>query len=94
MGVEWQPIARSDRNGQIAYIAERNPRAALNMSDLIDAATTRLIDHPNLGRPGRVTGTRELVVTGTPYVVIYRVEIASVEILRLMHGAQRWPPKR
>jgi toxin ParE1/3/4 len=92
--IEWQSIADRDRDNQIAYISERNPRAALHMSDLIDEATTRLIDHPKMGRPGRVRGTRELVVAGTPYLVIYRVEAAAVSILRLVHGAQRWPAKR
>jgi toxin ParE1/3/4 len=41
---------------------------------------------------GRVRGTRQLIVVGTPYVVVYRIEPASVVILRVLHGAQRWPP--
>lgn len=60
------------------------------------AATIRqriqqLQDHPQLGRPGRVPGTRELVIGGTPYVVPYRVKNQQVEILALYHGARRWP---
>jgi toxin ParE1/3/4 len=44
-----------------------------------------------MGRPGRVTGTRELVISGTPFVVIYRLQEQSIEVLRLLHSAQQWP---
>lgn len=91
MRVEWLPEAVRNRDGQLAYIAERNPRAAIAMGDAIEAAVLRLANHPSSGRPGRIKGTRELVVTGTPYVIAYRVEMAAVVILRLLHGAQRWP---
>ncbi len=88
------PEAERNRESQLAYIAERNPRAAIDMGDAIEAAVARLADHPEGARPGRVRGTRELVVTGTPYVVVYRVEPSAILILRVLHGAQRWPPKR
>ena len=91
MRIEWLPIAEQNRESQLAYIAERNPWAAIDMGDAIEAAVLRLADHPRLGRPGRVPGTRELVVGGTPYVILYRVEESAVVILRLLHGAQRWP---
>jgi toxin ParE1/3/4 len=55
------------------------------------ASIDALRDHPNLGKPGRLTGTRELVVGGTPYVVPYRVLGDDVEILAVFHGARRWP---
>jgi toxin ParE1/3/4 len=90
--IEWLPTALRDRAGQLAYVAERNPRAAIDMGDAIEAAVARLADHPHSGRPGRVPGTRELVVvSGTPYVVAHRVERAAVVILRVLQGAQRWP---
>ena len=94
MRVDWLPEAERNRESQLAYIAERNPRAAIDMGDAIEAAVARLADHPEGARPGRVRGTRELVVTGTPYVVVYRVEPSAILILRVLHGAQRWPPKR
>jgi len=90
--VEWLPEAERNRESQLAYIAKRDPWAAIDMGDAIEAAVARLADNPNSARPGRVRGTRELVVTGTPYVVVYRVEPAAVVILRVLHGAQRWPP--
>jgi len=89
--LEWLPIAEQDFEGQLDYIAERNPLAAIAVGDRIEAAVRQLRDHPHLGRPGRVRGTRELVVSGTPYVIAYRVEPDAVVILRLLHGAQRWP---
>ncbi|MDP6785770.1 MAG: type II toxin-antitoxin system RelE/ParE family toxin [Rhodospirillales bacterium] len=92
MRVEWLPEAERNRESQIAYIARRNPWAAIDLGDAIEAAVARLAENPKSARPGRVAGTRELVVTGTPFVVIYRVEPAAVVILRLLHGAQSWPP--
>ncbi len=91
MKILWLPRAKHNRDSQIAYIAERNPQAAVAMGDAIMDAIDRLADHPHVGRPGRIEGTRELVVTGTPYIVAYRVDPAAVVILRLLHGAQQWP---
>jgi len=89
--LEWLPIALRDREHQIAYIAERNPWAAIDIGDTIEAAVAQLIDYPHSGRPGRLAGTRELIVGGTPFVIAYRVEPAAVVILRLLHSAQKWP---
>lgn len=91
MRIEWLPTGERDRESQIAYIGDRNPWAAIDMDDAIEAAVGRLAAHPRMGRPGRHRGTRELVVTGTPYVIAYRIEGNVVVILRLLHGAQRWP---
>ncbi|HET6521471.1 MAG TPA: type II toxin-antitoxin system RelE/ParE family toxin, partial [Geminicoccaceae bacterium] len=52
-----------------------------------------LAQHPESGRPGRVPGTRELVVSGTPYIVPYRVQGNTVQILRVLHGARKWPTR-
>jgi addiction module RelE/StbE family toxin len=63
------------------------------MGEAIERSVRRLVDHPQSGRPGRVEGTRELVVPGTPYVIVYRVEADQIiVVLRVLHGAQRWPP--
>ena len=89
MRVAWLPIAQRNRESQLAYIAARNPWAAIDMGDAIEAAVRHLMDHPHMGRPGRVKGTRELVVGGTPYVIAYRVEPDAVVMLRRLHGAQQ-----
>lgn len=91
MKLVWLAAARRHRASQIAYIAERNPRAALDMANAIRAATDHLADHPWMGRPGRVPGTRELVVPRTPYIVIYEIEGDTIRIIRVLHSAQRWP---
>jgi toxin ParE1/3/4 len=89
--VEWLPQAVRNRDAQLAYIAERNPAAAIHIGDAIADSVSRLADFPESGRNGRVPGTRELVVSDTPYVVVYRIEAASVVVLRVLHNAQRWP---
>lgn len=91
MKVEWLLLARQDREEQLGYIAERDPWAAIHLGDAIEQAVSHLPDHPNIGRVGRVRGTRELVVSDTPYILAYRVEQDAVVILRLLHGAQSWP---
>ena len=93
MRVEWLPVAERNRESHLAYIAQHNPWAAIDMGDAIEAAVRHLADNPHMGRLGRVKGTRELVVSGTPYVICYRVEPDAVVILRLLHGAQKWPGK-
>lgn len=91
MKIEWLPVAEEDLDSQLTYIEERNPWATIDMGDAVEAAVLRLAEQPRSGRPGRVRGTRELVVSGTPYVIAYRVEPKAVVILRLLHGAQKWP---
>lgn len=91
MIVRWSALARIDLETQIAGITVRNTTAAVTAVDLIEATTRRLEAFPMMGRQGRVTGTRELVVSRTAYVVAYRVASNEIEILRVMHGAQRWP---
>lgn len=89
--VRWLPSARRDRTAQLEFIRGENPRAAVTQGDRITAATRHLAQHPDLGREGRVAGTRELVIDRTPFVVVYRATGAHVEILKLLHGSQAWP---
>jgi toxin ParE1/3/4 len=67
--------------------------AAARMVERIASAVDQLARYPALGRPGRVPGTRELVISGTPYIVPYRVRRDVVEILRVFHAARKWPAK-
>ncbi len=93
MRIAWLPEAVRNLDAQLAYIGDRNPLVAIEMGDAIEALVVRLADFPESGRPGRVPGTRELVVTGTPFIIVYRIEPAALVILRVLHGAQRWPPQ-
>ena len=76
-----------------AYIARENPGAAARTATTLLAAVDRLSELPHLGRPGRVSGTRELVVPGTRYVIPYRVRGERLEIIAVFHGRQRWPKR-
>lgn len=91
MLVFWTVKARSEREAAIEYIARNNPFAALEQLDEIERQTTLLTQQPKMGRAGRVKGTRELVIGGTPFIAIYRVKGKRVEILCFLHGAQKWP---
>lgn len=91
MQVNWTSRAGSDREAAIEYIAQDSPAAALSQLDEIEGQTDRLADYPKLGRPGRVKGTRELVVNRTPFIVVYRIQGETIQILRVLHGAQQWP---
>ena len=94
MRVVWLRTAERNLEEQLEYIGERNPRMAATLADKIAASVARLADHPRSGRPERVVATRELVVPGTPYIVVYAVAADYVRIHRVLHGAQRWPPRR
>jgi addiction module RelE/StbE family toxin len=87
----WSAFALADRDGIFTHIEADSPRAAIVIDERIVAAVRHLADFPESGRPGRVAGTRELVISGTPYVAAYIVTANAIRILRVLHGAQRWP---
>ena len=91
MSIRWLPQAQSNRLEQLEFIARDNPLAAINQDEEIERQINMLLAHPQMGRPGRVTGTRELVISSTPFVVIYRLQGQSIDVLRLLHSAQQWP---
>lgn len=93
MRVRWLRRALENLDEAAAYIARDDPGAAARMVDRIVTGVERLAAHPASGRPGRVPGTRELIVSGTPYLVPYRVRGETVEILRVFHGARKWPER-
>ncbi|MBI5208585.1 MAG: type II toxin-antitoxin system RelE/ParE family toxin [Elusimicrobia bacterium] len=87
----WTRLALADLDNACGYIAEENPSAALRVVERIEKAVDALRLHPEIGRPGRVGGTRELVITGTPFIVAYRIKDERLEVLAVIHGARRWP---
>jgi toxin ParE1/3/4 len=91
MQVVWTARALSDLAALRAYIAQDNLPAADRQVELVLAAVAGLTQFPNSGRPGRRAGTRELVVDRTPYLVPYRVRGELIEVVRVLHGRQRWP---
>jgi addiction module RelE/StbE family toxin len=77
-----------------SYIARDDPRAAQRVAARILESVDLLAGRPHIGRPGRLTGTRELVVSDTPYVIPYRVKEDRLEIVAVFHGKQKWPKRR
>jgi addiction module RelE/StbE family toxin len=93
MEIVWRPRAVADLVDIEAYIASNNPTAAQRIARRIKTSVVGLANMPYIGRPGRVGGTRELVIAGLPYIVAYAVEGDRVEILAVIHGARRWPTR-
>ena len=93
MRVVWTPEAQQDRANVWDYIAADNPRAAARMDALFSDATASLAEHPNLGRPGKIPGTRELIPHES-YRLVYEIERETVWVLVLIHTARQWPPVR
>jgi len=91
MHLEWARPALKDIREAGDFIASDSPHAAERMAERIQEAVEYLLEYPNMGRPGRVSGTRELVVSGTPFVVVYRAETTTIQILRILHHARNWP---
>lgn len=91
MRLVWAQYALDDRDAIFNYIESENPKAAVHVDEEIVRAVRRLLDFPESGRPGRVEGTRELVVPRTPYIAAYMVAADRIRILRILHGAQIWP---
>jgi toxin ParE1/3/4 len=91
MRLGWCILAQADRDAIFDYIEADSPQAAITVDDRIREQVETLVRFPQSGRLGRIEGTRELVVPRTPYIVAYRVTGDAVRILRVLHGARRWP---
>jgi toxin ParE1/3/4 len=89
--VKWLQAARANLIAVSEYITQDNPDAAARTVAAIVKAVETLEHFPSLGRPGRISGTRELVVSQTPYIIPYRVRGEVLEVLRVFHGARKWP---
>lgn len=91
--IKWLTLAAQDFEEAMQYIHQANPEAAERVARRIWELTQKLAHHPGQGRPGRVNGTRELVISETPYIVPYRVVDNRVEILRVLHTSRQWPQR-
>ncbi len=93
MRLVWTEPALLDLAAARDYIGRDDPAAARRQVERVLSAVARLARFPELGRPGRHAGTRELVVAGTPFVVPYRRGAESIDVLRVLHGRRRWPER-
>lgn len=94
MRLVWRPMALTDRESIMDYIARDNPIAAVELDDEIERKAEQARQRPTLYKPGRVRGTREIVVRPN-YVMVYRIEDegGTLAVLRVLHAAQQWPPR-
>jgi addiction module RelE/StbE family toxin len=93
MRVEWREAALEDREVIMEFIGRDNPAAALQLDEDFEAKAAQACSKPTLYKPGRMKGTREIVVRPS-YVMVYQVEADAVVILRVMHAARQWPPNK
>jgi len=91
MQIRWTDKALDNLDAAVEYIAADNPTAAKKVAQKIWDSVQLLKNQPGLGRPGRVANTRELVISGLPYIVPYMEKDGSIVILRIMHSSIKWP---
>ena len=90
MQVRIAARARRDLLAITEYIADADPRAAEALLERFSTLADTLVEQPLMGRPGRVDGTRELVLHHS-YLIAYRVTETAIEIIHVRHAARRWP---
>jgi addiction module RelE/StbE family toxin len=91
MQVRWTATAAKDLQEITRFIRRDNPAAARSVAKTLFDAANSLENLPNRGRVGRIPGTRELVLPGLPYIIVYQVSESATQILRIYHGARDWP---
>ncbi len=89
--VVWLDEALADLRAVGEYIARDNRATAYRVMRRIKAAADTLADHPEMGCPGRVGGTRELVISDLPYILPYQITDAAIRVLAVMHTSRKWP---
>ena len=89
---KWTSKARKDLVSIKEYIQQDNPKAAVDLTKkIVLKVVEQLTKFQNIGKAGRVHGTRELIISNTPYIAVYRVKAATVEVLRVLHTSIKWP---
>jgi addiction module RelE/StbE family toxin len=91
MRLRWTNPAADDLYNIVRHVQRDNPDAAADVAESLYDGCGNLRKFPHLGRKGRIEGTRELVFSSLPYIVVYRIQDQIVEIMRIYHGAQDWP---
>jgi addiction module RelE/StbE family toxin len=92
MKLIWSPRSENELTAIVAYIAEDNIDAALTLDSHITSSAEHLLDYPKKGKPGRVEGTRELIVH-EHYILVYEIAGDELQILSVLHTSRQWPPE-
>ena len=93
MKIVWSRRAVKHLTAVRDYIAKENPEAARQIAARILEDVERLVQHPYLGRPGRIAGTRELVIPSTNFIIPYRIKGERLELIAVFRGRQKWPKR-
>lgn len=93
MRVEWTRAALDNLDAAVEFIAADKPVAAAGVARKIFDAARLLAEQPGMGRPGRVSGTREFVVPGLPYILPYAEKDGAIVVLRVIHTSMKWPER-
>ena len=93
MKIVWSRRALRHLTDLRDYIAQDRTESAAEVAEHILQNVELLATNPYMGRPGRIHGTRELVISSTPYVIPYRIRDERLELLAVFHGRQKWPLK-
>ncbi len=93
MKVRWTTPASQDFTAAGEWFAERDPGAARTMLGLVLEQVAMLADFPQLGHSGRVAGTRELVVAGTPFILAYQIRREGIAVVGFLHAKRKWPER-
>ena len=91
MRIKWTRQALNNLDATVKHIAEDKPASAQKIAQKIWDSVQLLAQQPGMGRPGRVNGTRELVISGLPFIVPYLENNGEIVILRIMHASMKWP---
>ena len=93
MLIKWTDLASDDLDAIQSYIVKENsPSVAIDVVlKIMNVTELVLANHPNAGRFGRLKDTRELIIDGVPFIVIYRQLDNQVQVLRVLHDSQQWP---
>lgn len=90
MHLKWTRPALRDIQDAGDFIDADNPDAARRTAERVQESAEYLLVYPNMGRPGRLSGTRELIISGTPFLLVYRVAEPNIQILRILHHSRKW----
>ena len=91
MNIVWYKRAEKDLFSVFTYVANDSITIAEKEVNRLIESISNLETCPSMGRPGRIAGTRELIVS--PYIIAYRIKFRKIQILRILHSARKWPEK-
>ncbi len=91
MKIKLTKLAAQDLQSTKDYISQDKPNAAIAVINRVIEAIENIVTFPSMGRTGRIPHTKELVVSGTPLIIVYQIKQDTLYIVRIIHTARKWP---